>query len=175
MKDRIKALRKALKLNQTQFGEKLGLATTGISSIETGERIVQERHIKLILSAFPQVSEKWLRDGVGEMFTNRSDVEQIIAQYSFSGICEEMMRTFAELGPDEQEIVLEYTRHFIANLLSDRAAADAENGQSGDQCGVDPRGGAEIDAEKEAYGRELMAEKSGQTSSVSEAGNAASA
>ena len=175
MKDRIKALRKALKLNQTQFGEKLGLATTGISSIETGERIVQERHIKLILSAFPQVSEKWLRDGVGEMFTNRSDVEQIIAQYSFTGICEEMMRTFAELGPEEQEIVLEYTRHFIANLLSDRTAADAENGQSGGQCDADPRGCAEIDAEKEAYGRELLAEKSGQTLSASGAGNVESA
>lgn len=175
MRKRIYQLRKALKLTQSDLGKAIGLTASGISDVESGRRAVQDRHIKLILSAFPQVSEKWLRDGVGEMFTNRSDVEQIIAQYSFSGICEEMMRTFAELGPEEQEIVLEYTRHFIANLLSDRAATDAENGQSGDQCGVDPRGGAEIDAEKEAYGRELMAEKSGQTSSVSEAGNAASA
>lgn len=171
MKDRIKALRKALKLNQTQFGEKLGLATTGISSIETGERAVQERHIKLILSAFPQVSEKWLRDGTGEMFTNRSDVEQIIAQYSFDGICAEMMRTFAELGPEEQEIVLDYTRKFIANLLSDRA----KNADENEEPRCDQRAAAEIEREKEAYGRELLAERSGQTSSASAGGSVESA
>ena len=162
MKDRIKALRKALKMNQTQFGEKLGLATTGISSIETGERVVQERHVKLILSAFPNVSEKWLRTGEGDMFANKSDVEQIIAKYSFSGICEELMRTFATLGPEEQEIVLNYTQGFLANLLSDRTGADAADPQIMDQ----------IEAEKEAYGRELLAEKSGRTSSASEGGSA---
>lgn len=175
MKDRIKELRKALKMNQTQFGEKLGLATTGISSIETGERVVQERHIKLILSAFPQVSEKWLRSGEGEMFTPRTDVEQIIAKYSFDGICAEMVRTFAELGQEEQEIVLEYTRHFISNLLSDRAGADAENVQSGDQHSSDPQFDDETKAEMEAYGRERIAEKDGQTLPVSEGGSAESA
>lgn len=171
MKDRIKELRKALKMNQTQFGEKLGLATTGISSIETGERVVQERHLKLILSAFPNVSEKWLRSGEGEMITPRTDVEQIIAKYSFDGICAEMVRTFAELGQEEQEIVLEYTQHFISNLLSDRAKKADENQECAADQPIDP----EIKQKTEAYQHELIVEKDIQTSSASGTGNAESA
>ena len=171
MRDRIKSLRKDLKLTQAEFAERLGMARTGYASIESGDAPVQERHIKLILSAFPQVSEKWLRDGTGEMFTNRSDVEQIIAQYSFDGICAEMMRTFAELGPEEQEIVLDYTRKFIANLLSDRA----KNADENEEPRCDQRAATEIEREKEAYGRELLVERSGQTSSASAGGSVESA
>ena len=68
MKERIIQLREALKLSQADFGKKIGLARSGISSVENGQRVVQERHIKLILSAFPDVSESWLRDGIGDMF-----------------------------------------------------------------------------------------------------------
>lgn len=175
MRERIIQLRKALKLTQAGLGKAIGITASGISDVEGGRRAVQERHIKLILSAFPQVSEKWLRSGEGEMFTTRTDVEQIIAKYSFDGICAEMMRTFADLGPEEQEIVLEYTRHFISNLLSDRAGADAENVQSGDQHSADPQFDDETKEEMEAYGRERIAEKDGQTLPVSEGGSAESA
>ena len=162
MRERIKVLRKAMKLTQAEFAERLDMSRTGYASIESGDAPVLDRHIKLILAAFPNVSEKWIRTGTGEMFANKSDVELIIAKYSFSGICEELMRTFATLSPEEQEIVLNYTQGFLSNLLSDRTGADAADPQIMDQ----------IEAEKEAYGRELLAEKSGRTSSASEGGSA---
>ena len=164
MRERIKTLRKTLNLTQAEFAERIDMSRTGYASIESGDAPVQDRHIKLILSAFPNVSENWLKTGTGEMFASRSDVEQIIAQYSFDGICAEMMRTFADLGPEEQKIVLDYTRKFIANLLSDR-----------EEKRCDQRTVADIEQEKEAYGRELLAEKSGQTLSASAGGSAESA
>lgn len=171
MRERIKSLRKTLKLTQAEFAERLDMSRTGYASIESGDAPVQERHLKLILSAFPNVSEKWLRSGEGEMITPRTDVEQIIAKYSFDGICAEMVRTFAELGQEEQKIVLEYTQHFISNLLSDRAKKADENQEYAADQPIDP----DIKQKTEAYQHELIVEKNIQTSSASGTGNAESA
>ena len=159
MKERIIELRKAMKLTQTDLGKAIGLTASGISDVENGRRDVQERHIKLILSAFPRVSETWLRTGVGEMFTSSTEVDQLIAKYSFNDICEEMVRTFASLPAEDQEIVLNYTRRLVANLVADRKAAAADPGQDDD-----------IEAEVEAYRRELEAEKSARIASASDVG-----
>ena len=73
MRERLIELRKALGLTLNEFGARIGMSLTGVSEIEHGRRRVQERHIKLILSAFPSVSEEWLRDGKGEMFRKEEE------------------------------------------------------------------------------------------------------
>lgn len=159
MRERIIEIRNAFRLSQEELGEKIGLSRSAVSEIENGRRAVQERHVKIILSVFPQVSERWLRTGVGEMFTSSTEVDQLIAKYSFNDICEEMVRTFASLPAEDQEIVLNYTRRLVANLVADRKAAAADPGQDDD-----------IEAEVEAYRRELEAEKSARIASASDVG-----
>ncbi|MBQ8708178.1 MAG: helix-turn-helix transcriptional regulator [Succinivibrionaceae bacterium] len=66
-------LREALRLTQDEFAKALGLSRSAWSEVENGRRKLQDRHIKLILSAFPSVSEEWLRDGKGEMFRKEED------------------------------------------------------------------------------------------------------
>lgn len=150
MKERIATLRTALGLSQLDFGEKLGLSRTAVSALELGDRPVSERHIKLILSAFPQVSEAWLRDGVGEMFRESSDhISQLVAQYDFDGLTERLLRAFHSLTPNQQDSVLVLARRFAASLLED-----------------------DIDRKVEAYRQELLAEKEAQTSSASPIENA---
>lgn len=65
--ERLKQLRKILKINQTNFAGKLGITQTGYSMIENGNNPLSDRHIKVICSAF-NVNEQWLRTGEGDMF-----------------------------------------------------------------------------------------------------------
>lgn len=67
MRERIIEVRKALKMTQKEFAESLGLGQSTWAMIETGNRDLNERHVKLICSIH-NVSEDWLRNGIGEMF-----------------------------------------------------------------------------------------------------------
>lgn len=70
MKDRLRELRKTLKLTQAEFAEKLGHDSGNtISMVERGDSRLTDANIKLICFTF-DVSENWLRTGEGEMFTN---------------------------------------------------------------------------------------------------------
>lgn len=64
---RIKELRKVLNLNQTEFGDKIGLAPSSLSDIENNKCDVNKRNIVAICSKF-QVSEVWLLEGHGHIF-----------------------------------------------------------------------------------------------------------
>ena len=76
--ERIKEIRKELKLNQTEFGERIGLKQTAIGMYENNLRRVGERNILLICKEFA-VSETWLRTGNGQMFIDMTQDEKIIA------------------------------------------------------------------------------------------------
>lgn len=147
MKDRIIELRKALKYTQGAFGEKIGLTGSGVSNIENGIREIQERHIKLIISAFPQVSEEWLRYGTGPMFIqDDSPIRQVMQKYDFPAIVEQLLIAYDRLSPDEQRAVLKYTTELVTAIVGngeDRAMTEEEA----------------IDAEVEAYRQQLLAQK----------------
>ena len=78
MKDRIKMLRKALNLNQTDFGARIGIAQTSVANYETGRRDPTDAVILSICREF-NVDETWLRTGEGSMFRPTSRDEQITA------------------------------------------------------------------------------------------------
>ena len=66
---RFKKLRKICKKTQTDFGKILGISSSGIANIETGQRSVTEKHL-IMLSNWEEyhVNIDWLRTGEGEMF-----------------------------------------------------------------------------------------------------------
>jgi len=71
MNKRLREVRKALKINQSEFASKIGMAQSGYSQIETGENALTEQNIKLICLIF-SVNETWLRTGEGDMFDSES-------------------------------------------------------------------------------------------------------
>lgn len=77
MNERIKELRKTLKLNQTDFGDRIGVKQATIAGYENGTRQPIDAVITAICREFG-VNEDWLRHGSGEMF-READVE---AQFS---------------------------------------------------------------------------------------------
>ena len=76
MKDRIKAVRKELALNQTDFGLRIGVKQGTVAAYESGSRIPLDSVIVSICREFG-VSEHWLRTGEGEMFVRLSREEEI--------------------------------------------------------------------------------------------------
>jgi len=67
MNERIKELRKSLKLNQTDFGDRIGVKQATIAGYENGSRQPIDAVITAICREFG-VNEEWLRAGSGEMF-----------------------------------------------------------------------------------------------------------
>lgn len=152
MKDRIIQLRKALRYTQGAFGEKIGLTASGVSNIENGIREIQERHILLILSAFPQVSEDWLRSGTGPMFIQDDNpVRQIMQRYNFPDIVKQFLVAYDRLAPDEQKAVYKYTTELVAAIVGNGDPAPMTEEE-------------EIDAEVEAYRQQLINQKKAELS-----------
>lgn len=78
MKDRLKQLRKKLRLNQQEFADKLGINRGTLANYEVGRNEPIDAVIKLICGKF-DVNEEWLRTGEGEMFLEISRDDELMA------------------------------------------------------------------------------------------------
>lgn len=149
MNERIKALRKHLKISQDTFGRRIGITGASVSRIESGENEPSPQTIVFICKEF-NVSETWLRSGVGDMFkASSSEAERLVKKYSFPDIVGKLLTTYESLNEGQQEAVLEYAQRFIASLID-------EDG---------------IEAKVAAYREELLSEREVKTSSASQIGN----
>lgn len=108
MKDRIRQLRKELKLNQSDFGEKVGVKGNTIGNYELGLRSPSEAVVFSICREF-NVNEDWLRNGNGEMFIPLTRSETI-SRFAGNLIKEEddsfkrqLIEVLAELNESEWE------------------------------------------------------------------------
>ncbi len=73
MSERIRELRKFLNLNQTEFGNKIGVKQGSVASYENGARVPLDSVILSICREF-NVNERWLRTGEGDMLKPTSNV-----------------------------------------------------------------------------------------------------
>ena len=76
MKDRIKAVRKAAGLNQTEFGKRVGVSLSAVQKWESGENVLSDAVVLLVCREYG-VSETWLRTGAGEMRGARTREEEL--------------------------------------------------------------------------------------------------
>ena len=129
MKERIKQLRKTLGLNQTQFGEAIGVKQGTISSYESGTRQPLDTVITSICREF-DVNEEWLRNGTGKMFCT-DELEQAIED-CFSDVMlkdeaykKRLVKALAKLSVDEWEVLLKIMRE----LVDQQEQEGGENGE----------------------------------------------
>lgn len=79
--DRIRELRKRLELNQTEFGERIGVTFGAISGYERGRRDCSDSVILSIVREY-RCSESWLRTGEGDMFPPKTEEEELSALFA---------------------------------------------------------------------------------------------
>lgn len=64
MKDRIRRIRKDLNMNQTEFGNEIGVTFAALSKYESG-KVVPDKSIRLLICQKFNVNETWLETGEG--------------------------------------------------------------------------------------------------------------
>ena len=74
--ERIKELRKALKLSQTEFGVNIGVGLGVVRKLESSITLPSPAQIDLIVRVF-NVNRAWLETGEGEMLVEMSRAEKI--------------------------------------------------------------------------------------------------
>lgn len=121
MNERLKQLRKALKLNQVDFGAKLSLTGSAISRYESGVNAMADNIVLLICREF-DVNEEWLRYGTGSMFSqkNMDLIEQLSYKYNLGLYGRQLLETYLELSDSDKRAV----ERFVANLTANVEKAE---------------------------------------------------
>lgn len=152
---RIRELRKEyLHMNQTEFAAPLGLTQAAIGAYENELRNVSEPSILSICREYG-VSEKWLRDGVGDVFVAGSAAPSIVAglaqEYDLDYFDQAVIGEYLKLDKNTRAVLKKKVKEFL------KAVEEAED--------------AAIEEEVSSYREELRAEK-GEKLSVSDTSNA---
>ncbi|MDR0306505.1 MAG: helix-turn-helix domain-containing protein [Chitinispirillales bacterium] len=100
--ERIKLLRKSLKLTQVEFGSRIGITQGHLTGIEQGKKAITKSTVKVISSVFG-VHEDWLRTGFGDTFKEANWAKVYSA-----------VSVFNKLGPHYQNYIL----HQIEDILT---------------------------------------------------------
>ncbi len=112
MNNRIKELRKTLKLTQKEFGAKLGLSDSAVTVWERGGKVSKEK-IPFICQTF-RVNQSWLENGEGEMFEGFAPKDsspesltvspyEYALQQGFSARMSELFARLCELSSEEKK------------------------------------------------------------------------
>ena len=127
MQSRIKAVRKAVGLTQSEFGERLGVKGNTVTGYETGLRAPSDAILLSICREF-NVNEDWLRTGEGAMFLERSRDDELAAFFGdvLSGQPDDFRRrliaALSRLSVDEWAMV----EHVATKLAEDMKKADQD-------------------------------------------------
>ena len=121
MGERIRELRKSLKMTQQEFADRLNIQRGSIASYETGRISPSNATISLICKEL-NVSEDWLRNGEGDMYIPITRDEEIA---SFIGSVQadvddtfkkRFISALAKLSTEEWKAI----EHLIENMISER-------------------------------------------------------
>lgn len=129
MKQRLRELRKTLNLNQTEFGNRIGVKQSTITGYETGKRIPLDSVIFSICREF-NVNENWLRSGEGDMFLPAEDeVGEIVSKLvdesnPFYDLIIDIMHTFNNLDDKGQEIICNFTADLAKRIAEKEKKED---------------------------------------------------
>lgn len=105
---RVKEVRQALNLTQTEFGEKLGVSKAVIVNLELSRVELKDMMKNLICRTF-SVNTLWLENGQGEMFMNYSDtlINEVAEEFNLSPTVKKTIANYLRLPTEEQEKVIE--------------------------------------------------------------------
>lgn len=115
MNERIKELRKTLKLTQQEFADRLNIKRGAIANYEVGRNEPIDAVISLICKEF-NVNEEWLRDGTGEMFRVEEENSIVARATTLLGekdpLFEAFIDTYSKLTPRNRELLQQFMSDF---------------------------------------------------------------
>lgn len=121
MNERLKLLREALGLTQTDFGNKLGLARNTIANYEGGLREPNDAILKLICKTF-NVDYFWLSEGADvDMFTAFPEtiIDEVAEQFDLNKDDRALIETYLEASQEQRKAVQDFFQTFAKKLQKD--------------------------------------------------------
>lgn len=132
MNERIKQLRKALKISQETFSSKINISRSHYALIEGGSKNLTDRVISDICREF-NVSEDWLRNGIGEMFAEKStfSLDEYLNQKGATdlekSIVESVVKSYFEVSENfRDEFINNLINNFKETLSNEDCACEYE-------------------------------------------------
>lgn len=104
--ERVREIRKSLKLTLEKFGGKLGVGKGAISAIETGARNLTEQMAVSICREY-NVNYDYLMNGEGEMFDTlpQTILEELCKQYDLDGFDKILLEMYLEMTGTQRDFI----------------------------------------------------------------------
>lgn len=124
MNERIKKLRKELKLTQQEFSDKLHIKRSTLANYEIGRNEPIDAVVALICKTY-NVNEEWLRSGEGDMFLELPEEDEEAAYVSelledsdndLYKLIKEIMHTYHDLTPKSKEVIRDFSATLRENI-----------------------------------------------------------
>ncbi|WNX85727.1 helix-turn-helix transcriptional regulator [Agathobaculum sp. NTUH-O15-33] len=117
MNERIKLIRKAHKMTQTDFGAQIGVKGNTITNYESGLRTPSDAVIVSICREF-NVNEEWLRTGNGEMFVQTDDtlIDELAHEYALDDLDKKILAGYLALPAQSKKVFKEFLLNFAQNI-----------------------------------------------------------
>ena len=125
--ERVRRVRKELRLTLEKFGEKVGVGKTAISKIEKDERNLTEQMAKSICREF-SVDYTWLTTGEGDDIFEKSPsstMEQLKKEFDLDDFSYNLVYQYLKLNADQRQAVRDV--FYNAATTADTAAAPEPN------------------------------------------------
>ena len=122
---RIKELRRALNMTQTEFSKALGLTQGHMTSIENGKRNITGRTVMSICRTY-NVNEEWLRNGEGDMFSvaGKNSLKLLVKEYHLDKNEALMLEAFLEMSPKQRRVFTGFLEQW-AMKVADNSQEDS--------------------------------------------------
>ena len=151
--ERLKLIRKESGLNQTEFGARINLSQTTIGLYESDNRVITDRALSQICSAF-NINEEWLKTGEGEM--RRATSPLFLRDSSLDATDREIIESYIRMTPTQRQFIKDWIRR-IADTMSPAIPTETEKKTYGDMT---------PEEKKAALAREIDDETRGKTFEV---------
>lgn len=111
-----------LHINQRQFASDLGMAQTGVSSMEQDGATVTNRAIKSICMAY-NLNENWLRHGIEPMYIQEPtfSLDKFVKDHDGTDLELEAMKAYFELDQDIRKMLVKYFKEWLTAVRNKSA------------------------------------------------------
>lgn len=116
MNKRIREVRKNFNLNQTDFGNKIGVKQGSVAAYESGTRIPLDSVILSICREF-NVNEKWLRTGEGDPYIELPTKDLVSKAAALLGrpdpLFEAIVDVYSQLDEIDKEVLIKIAKNLV--------------------------------------------------------------
>lgn len=119
--ERVKELRNALNLTQTEFGSRIGVSRNSVASYESGVRNMNDYILKNICRTF-NADYFWLTEGKGDMFLDVPDntIDELIEEYQINPNQKPLIKAYLKSSEETKERLLDFIYGIIKELDSEK-------------------------------------------------------